>query len=307
MEGIIHIKSIAEVYSFFKTEKPPHPLITVIRKWLKADLDASSITFTSDLYYMALKRDISGSFKYGRSAYDYQEGSMVFISPGQVATFSNLKTDSNISTDEDGHGWAILFHPDLIRKSELGKTIRQYSFFEYATNEALHLSDKERNFLNTLVDNIEQEIYQNFDRHSQELIVQNLETILKYSNRYYDRQFFTRSNINKDLVTKFESFLLSYFASDQLFSKGFPSIDDCGKALNLSGAYLSDLLRAETGRSAKDHIHEFIIDKAKTVLLNSNNSVSEIAYDLGFKYPQSFSKLFKSKTGMSPSEYRNLN
>ncbi|MDJ0796040.1 MAG: helix-turn-helix domain-containing protein [Calothrix sp. MO_167.B12] len=300
MEEIIHISSIAEVYEFLNAVKPAHPLITVIRKWPKVGLDLNQLRFTSDLYYLAMKRDISGSFQYGRSVYDYQEASMVFIGPGQVASFSNSKAES------ESEGWTILFHPDLIRKSELGKTIRQYSFFSYDTNEALHLSEKERKFLNTLVDTIEQEISQNLDRHSQALIVQNLETILKYSNRFYDRQFYTRTNLNRDLLSKFENFLQSYFASDQPLEKGLPTIDDCGKALNMSGAYLSDLLRAETGRSAKDHIHSYLIDHAKTALLNSTDSVSQIAVGLGFEYPQNFSKLFKAKTGMSPSEYRNL-
>lgn len=201
-------------------------------------------------------------------------------------------------------GWTILFHPDLIRKSELGKVIDQYSFFGYDTNEALHLSEKERQFLNTLVDTIEQEITQNLDRHSQELIVQNLETILKYASRYYDRQFYTRTNLNQDLISKFEAFLKSYFDSEDLINKGIPTITQCGEALNMSGPYLSDLLRTETGKSAKDHIHSFLINKAKTILLNSKDSVSQVAYQLGFEYPQNFSKLFKNKTGISPKEYR---
>ena len=230
---------------------------------------------------------------------------MLFIGPGQVANFSHAVAHADIETASQG--WTILFHPDLIRKASLGKTIHQYSFFSYEINEALHLADKERQFLNTLVDTIEQEIFQNMDRHSQELIVQNLETILKYSNRYYDRQFYTRTNMNKDLVAKFEHFLRSYFTSEELAENGLPTLDQCGRALNMSGPYLSDLLRTETGRSAKDHIHRYLIDQAKTKLLNSNDTVSQIAFSLGFDYPQNFSKLFKSKTGMSPSEYRNLN
>lgn len=158
-----------------------------------------------------------------------------------------------------------------------------------------------------LVDKIDVEINQNIDKYSQDLIIQNLETILKDSNRYYDRQFYTRTNINKDFANKFEAYLKIYFSSNDLLNRGMPSITQCGEALNMSGSYLSDLLKLETGRSAKDHIHSFIIDKAKTALLNSKETVSEIAYNLGFEYPQHFSKLFKSKTGNSPSEYRNLN
>lgn len=305
MDEIIHVKSIAEVYGFLHADTPPHPLITVIRKWPKTDLDLSKVKFTSDLYYMAMKREISGSFHYGRNSYDFQEGTMIFIGSGQVANFSHAV--QFMDTDTPSLGWTILFHPDLIRKSELGRLLNTYSFFEYDTNEALHLSDKERNFLNTLVDTIEQEINQNLDRHSQELIVQNLETILKYSSRYYDRQFYTRTNLNKDVVSKFEGYLRSYFDSELLMEKGMPSINQCGEALNLSGPYLSDLLRTETGKSAKDHIHFHLINRAKTILLNSTDSVSQIAYQLGFEYPQNFSKLFKSKTGMSPKEYRHHN
>ncbi|MEM7551471.1 MAG: helix-turn-helix transcriptional regulator [Bacteroidota bacterium] len=305
MEQIIHIRSIAQAYSYLHAEVPPHPLITLIKRWPKTDLDLTQARFTSDLYLMAMKREINGSFQYGLSSYDFQEGTMIFIGPGQVANFSHAALYADKETPSTG--WTILFHPDLIRKSELGKIIHKYSFFSYDTNEALHLSEKERRFLNTLVDTIDEEIHQNMDRHSQELIVQNLETILKYSSRYYDRQFYTRTNLNKDLVSKFEQFLKSYFDSEALMNEGMPTLDQCGEAMNMSGPYLSDLLRTETGRSAKDHIHRYLIEQAKTILLNSTDSVSQVAFSLGFDYPQNFSKLFKSKTGMSPSEYRDLN
>ncbi len=304
-EEIIHIKSIAEVYTFLPTETPKHPLITVIRKWPKVSVDLSQAKFTSDLYYMAMKREISGSFQYGRNSYDFQEGTMIFIGPGQVANFSHAVEFMYKDTPSDG--WTILFHPDLIRKSILGKMIHRFSFFEYDTNEALHLSEKERKFINTLVDTIEEELQQNVDRHSQELIVQNLETILKYSSRYYDRQFYTRTNLNKDLVSKFNQYLRSYFESDELVNKGIPTLNQCGDAFNMSGPYLSDLLRTETGKSAKEHIYGHLIERSKTMLLNSSESISQIAYQFGFEYPQNFSKLFKSKTGMSPSQYRDLN
>lgn len=304
-DGIVHISSIAEAYSFLPTATPLHPLITIIRKWPKWEVDLTQVKFTSDLYYMAMKREISGNFPYGRSSYDFQEGTMLFIGPGQVANFSHAVQFAGVETESEG--WTILFHPDLIRKSPLGDMIHRYSFFGYDTNEALHLSEKERKFINTLVDTIEEELQQNMDRHSQELIVQNLETILKYSSRYYDRQFYTRTNVNKDLVAKFDRYLRSYFESEEIEEKGMPTIDQCGAALNMSGPYLSDLLRTETGRSAKDHIYAQLIDRSKTLLLSSQESISQIAYRFGFEYPQNFSKLFKSKTGMSPSEYRSLN
>ena len=304
-EDIIHIKSIAEVYDFLPTAKLQHPLITVIRRWPKWEVDLKQVKFTSDLYYMSMKREISGHFPYGRSSYDFQEGTMLFIGPGQVANFSHAVQFAGVETKSEG--WTILFHPDLIRRSRLGESIHSYTFFGYDTNEALHISEKERQFINALVDTIEAELAQNMDRHSQELIVQNLETILKYSSRYFDRQFYTRTDVNKDLVAKFDRYLRSYFDSEELEENGIPTIDQCGAALNMSGPYLSDLLRVETGRSAKDHIYAQLIERSKTALLNSGESVSQIAYQFGFAYPQNFSKLFKSKTGISPSEYRNMN
>jgi AraC-like DNA-binding protein len=207
----------------------------------------------------------------------------------------------------DYTGWTIIFHPDLIRKSELGAKIKEYSFFDYDIHHALHISDLEKETLRQLVERIELELQQNIDKHSQDLIVANLDTILKYCLRYYERQFYSRSNQNKDIIIRFESYLKKYFASEDLKLNGMPTLTACGKALNISGSYLSDLLRIETGKSAKEHIHANLIDKAKTQLLNSNFSINEIAFSLGFNYPQHFSKLFKSKTGFNPSEYRNLN
>jgi len=248
-----------------------------------------------------VKQNASSSFKYGKNSYDFEEGTLVFMAPNQVASFEDPIEEI------DDSGWNILFHPDLIRKSSLDETIKDFSFLNYEANEALHVSEKEKQFLKEMVDNIEIEMNQNIDKHSQDLIIHNIETILKYSKRYYDRQFYTRTNVNKDIVGEFEKFLTTYFSSDELTEKGIPSLTQCGEALNLSGSYLSDLLKIETNRSAKDHIHSFIIEKAKTILLNSSSSISEVAFGLGFNYPQHFSKLFKNKTGKSPSEYRILN
>lgn len=301
MTDFFHLKSISELHHMFGLPKPLHPLITIIREWPKIDFDFGNTKMTSDLYLLGMKGNIKGTFKYGRNAYDYEEGTLAFIAPNQVATFNNADAEL------DHHGWNVLFHPDLIRKSELGKTIKEFSFFEYDIHEALHVSDKEKLILLNLVERIEIELQQNIDKHSQELIIVNLESIIKYCHRYYDRQFYTRTNLNKDLITRFEKYLEAYFASEELTTLGMPTLTQCGKALNMSGSYLSDLLKLETGRSAKDHIHSYIIEKAKTILLNSTSTVSEVAYDLGFEYAQHFSKLFKSKTGTSPSVYRNLN
>lgn len=301
MAEFIHIPDIQSVHNFIGTSSP-HPLITVIRKWPNTDRDLNQLKFTSDLYYITSKRDAIGSIHYGRSSYDYQQGTMVFMKPGQVATFSTPNESNN-----ESEGWTILFHPDLIRKSELGEKIKTFSFFSYETNEALHISEKEKQSLRVLVNHIEQEINQNIDKHSQDIIIQNLHAILNYSNRYYERQFLIRTNQNKDVVAKFENFLDNYFNSEKLENQGIPTLKYCGETMHMSGAYLSDLLRTETGKSAKDHIYHHLISKAKTVLLNSNQSINEIAYSLGFEYPQNFSKLFKSKTGISPTTFRNLN
>lgn len=227
MTEFVRIKSIEEVYRFLGTPNPSHPLITIIRQWPKTNRDISQIKFTSDLYFIALKRQVSGALDYGRSTYDYQEGTMIFIAPEQAISFTSPTTET-ASND----GWTVLFHPDLIRKSELGKLINGFSFFHYESNEALHLSDKEKTFLNALVDNLEQEINQShIDKHSQEIIIQHLQTLLKYADRFYDRQFYVRSNLNKDVVTKFESFLQDYFSSQEITEKSLPTLKNAEKHL----------------------------------------------------------------------------
>lgn len=300
MSEFVHISSVAEVHQFFGLANPAHPLITVNHHRQENSYNLGDIKLSSDLYLISLKGNMSGTFQYGRNSYDYQEGTMVFIGPDQVASFG----EEGMQLDDAG--WTIIFHPDLIRKSELGRLIKQFSFFNYGVNEALHLSDKESQILSELVQRIEIELNQNIDKHSQELIIVNLESILKYCQRYYDRQFYTRTNLNKDIIVRFENYLDNYFASDELSEKGMPSITECGESLDMSGPYLSDLLKMETGKSAKDHLYAHMVEKAKTLLLTSNIAVSQVAYQLGFDYPQHFSKLFKSKTGQSPKEFREV-
>ncbi|MCG8124397.1 MAG: helix-turn-helix transcriptional regulator, partial [Candidatus Thiodiazotropha taylori] len=200
-----------------------------------------------------------------------------------------------------------LFHPDLIRKSSLGNNIDHYSFFSYEIHEALHLSEDERVSITGLVRKIETEYQQSIDRHTQKLIVSNIELLLDYCTRFYDRQFYVRTNLNQDFVTRFENLLRDYFNSEKPLDLGVPSVKYCGERLNMSPSYLSDLLKKETGRTVQQHIQDTVIDKAKNLLLSTNEQVSQIAYGLGFDYPQHFSKLFKSRTGMSPAEYRRLN
>lgn len=204
-------------------------------------------------------------------------------------------------------GWGLFFHPDLLRGTSLGMKMKDYTFFSYETSEALHLSDKEKEILYDCIQKIETELQENIDHHSQTLIVSNIELLLNYCQRYYGRQFITRKNSNRDIVAQVENVLKGYFFSDTLKMEGLPTVSDLADKVNLSPNYLSDLLKKETGMNTKDHIHHFLIEEAKNILLSSNKSVSEIAYELGFEYPQYFSKLFKQKTGNTPQEFRNLN
>ncbi|MEL6256065.1 MAG: helix-turn-helix domain-containing protein [Bacteroidota bacterium] len=301
MSNLIHLNSISEVHRLLGFEKPEHPLLSIFRHKPDYAKMTQDVRVTSSLYFIALKDGFRGSFAYGRNSYDFEEGTMIFMAPGQVMGSKEVEEES------EARGWTLLFHPDLIRKSELGKTIDAYSFFDYEVNEALHVSDKEKQVLNDQVEKIQQEISSNIDKHSQRLIVTNLQLLLDYCTRYYDRQFYTRSNLNRDVFSRFEHLLKDYFRAEKQLSKGIPSVRFCSEELNMSANYLSDLLKKETGRNAQDHIHSFIIDKAKTQLLNSNEPVSQVAFGLGFEYSQHFSKMFKAKTGMSPREYRSLN
>lgn len=303
MKNSLHIDSISQVHRYFGLEPPRHPLVSVLGAFEPRQLDSlAGMTVVSDLYSISLKAGIAGHCLYGRNTYDYQDGTLVFIAPGQAIRYSAAE-----GIPDAAQSWTLLFHPDLIRRSELGKTIHSYSFFSYDANEALHLSALEKDTLRQLVDMIRTEYLQNIDRHSQELIVSNIKLLLDYCTRYYDRQFFTRTNLNKDIANQFEQVLRDYYATNQQETLGLPSVAYCGSVMHMSPYYLSDLLKKETGRSASDHIHFFVLERAKSSLLGSNRSVSEIAYDLGFAYPQHFSKLFRTKTGLSPKDYRKLN
>jgi len=301
MSNIVHIKSIAEGHKLMGLQPPKHPLVSVIDLKKMAGVDFGDIRFLSDLFMISLKDGATGSMGYGRNSYDFTDGMMVFTKPNQV-----LYKESKI-VEPNAKGWILFFHPDLIRKSELGKNIDEYSFFSYEVHEALHLSDEEQKTLTDLIRKIEQEYNQNIDKHSQKLIVSNIELLLDYCNRYYDRQFYVRTNHNQDLVSKFESLLKNYFNSEKPSTLGIPSVKYCGEQMNMSPNYLSDLLKKETGKNAKDHIYYHLTNQAKNKLLGTTLSISEIAYDLGFDYPQHFSKLFKRQTGMSPAQYRTLN
>ena len=300
MKEIIKLNTISETHHFLGLEKPKHPLISVLRIGnLIKDFKVDNVKYALNLYQISLKDNCPFTIvNYGRNSYDYQEGTMVFTAPNQVLEFTK---EAVADVDK---GWTLVFHPDLIRKSELGKKIENYSFFAYASNEALHLSDEERKTVTEIVEKIEKEFSNNIDAHSQTLIISNLELLLNYCVRFYDRQFFTRTNLNQDITSQFEQLLKDYYKQGKQLELGIPSVQYCGEAMNMSPKYLSDLLRKETGQSTQDHIHQYIIEKAKNRLLNSNESASEIAYDLGFEYPQYFSKIFKKKTTMSPNKFR---
>ncbi|MBD0404025.1 MULTISPECIES: AraC family transcriptional regulator [unclassified Flammeovirga] len=305
MSDILKIKSISQFHEILGLPAPEHPLISFIHEKVlhRDDLDESlfGIRFSSSMYTIMYKDKVSGSLGYGRNSYDFQEGTLIFSSPNQVFT-SPEKEDLN------GHdGWTLVFHPDLLLKSNLSDQMDSYTYFNYEVTEALHLSQKEEEFIFHITKQIQLEYSQNIDKHSQNLIISNLELLLNYCMRFYDRQFYTRSNMNNDLVSEFESKLKSYFKSEQIIKSGLPTSNYFGKELNMSPNYLSDLLKKETGNGIKEHIDAYVVRKAKNILLSSSQSVGEIAFSLGFEYPQSFTRMFKKKTGYSPNEYRAMN
>ncbi len=248
-----------------------------------------------DFYNISIKRSFKGKLKYGKNHYDFDDGTMSFIAPNQI-----ISVDSEENRNSDG--WSLLFHPDLIRQYPLGKVIKNYGFFSYTVNEALHLSDEEEKTIEAIVQNIQKEINSRLDNFSQDVIVSNLELLLSYCNRFYSRQFITRKMATNDLLTKFENTLDKYFNDNTDLT--LLTVEKLATELNVSSSYLSDMLRNLTGQNTQQHIHEKFIEKAKEILTTSNLTVSEIAYQLGFEYPQSFSKLFKSKTNLTSIEYR---
>jgi AraC-like DNA-binding protein len=283
MEEIVQLDSVA-AYNKMRGVQTLHPLVTVLD--LSKAMPMPAQTFNFGLYAVYLKELNCGELKYGRNHYDYQEGTLVFIAPGQV-----MGVQPNVKTFEP-RGWALLFHPDLIKGTALGKHIQDYSFFSYEVNEALHLSEKERQIVLDCFGKIQYELEQSIDKHSKTLISSNIELFLNYCTRFYDRQFFTRDNAHKGILERFENLLNEYYLSDKPLNIGLPSVAYCADELSLSPNYFGDLIKKETGKSAQEYIQSKIIDIAKEQIFDINKSVSEVAYNLGFKYPQHFTRLF---------------
>ena len=300
-QEIIKIPSISQLHTMAGFPKPKHPLISVVNtEDIVVPENEVGAMIIYEFYMISIK-DKSCGVEYGRNNFDFDEGVMVFSAPGQTYTPTKVINKGEI------HGWMLFFHPDLIRNSHLGEMMDDYSFFNYDVYEALHLSEDEEITINDCIKKIQKEYSQRIDNHSQRVIVSNLELLLNYCLRYYERQFNTRTNHSKGIVSQFEALLKKYFTSEKQLDLGLPSISYFAEKVHLSQHYLSDLLKKETGRTAKDHINDFIIEKAKDLLLGSGRSVSEIAYNLGFNYPHYFTRLFKSKTGHTPKAYRALN
>ena len=296
MEKPIRIKTISELHQLMGLPKPHHPLIELVDlSNPKKDPGIAAVIF--DLYMITLKRGCNKLF-YGQQHYDFDEGVMAFLSPGQILRGEAGKIPPNLE------GWMLFIHPDFLWNTSLAKKIKQYDFFGYATNEALFLSDKEETTINGIVDNIKSEYQANIDQFSQDIIISHLETLLNYSERFYQRQFITRKKSNHQTLDRLEVLLSDYFNSDDLVLKGLPTVQYISDHLNVSPTYLRSLLKTLTGLNTQQHIHEKLIDKAKEKLSTTDLTVSEIAYELGFEHMQSFSKLFKTKTKLSPLEFR---
>ncbi|MFI2744268.1 helix-turn-helix domain-containing protein [Zhouia sp. PK063] len=297
---IIRIKTISEFHEFRNFPKPEHPLISVIGAKTPTQVvyDAQSITL--DFYMIALKRTYSkGKMMYGQQQYDFNDGIMSFMAPHQV--FS-IKMDKDEEVKQSGY--VVLIHPDFIWNTSLANTIKQYEYFDYSVNEALFLSDKEEKTIIGIIKDIQQEYQGNLDHFSQDIIIAHLETLLRYADRFYHRQFLTRKKANHQLLNRFETLLTNAFKEDVATENGLPTVHSISNHLNVSVSYLSRLLKTLTGQTTQQHIHDKLIEKAKEKLSTTTLSVSEIAFELGFEHSQSFSKLFKSKTKQSPLAFR---
>jgi AraC-like DNA-binding protein len=296
-EQPVIFNSISELMRRLEQPKPVHPLVALVNYGnIKVRLTDVGQRFVLNFYKISFKTDFKGQIKYGQGYYDFEEGGLAFLAPHQVVTTSD---------DETKHGgYTFFFHPDFIRDYPLSKSISKYGFFSYAVSEALSLSDKEQKIIAALFDSMAQELENNIDHFSQDVMVSQIELLLNYSNRFYNRQFITRKAVYNDLIDQMDAYLSNRFETQQSLLTGLPSVQEVSDHLKVSSRYLTDMLKSLTGQSTQQHIHSQLIEKAKDILSTSNLSIAEIAYQLGFEHPQSFNKLFRQKTKVSPVEFR---
>lgn len=294
-----HFKTLSAYLEYMQLPRPEHPMLSVLNAKGDSFLPCpreSSPPISTDCYSISLKKIVKGNLNYGRTNYDFTNGALIFLAPKQV-----LQWDSSVIFEQKG--FSINFHEDFLKGTELAHQIKKYGFFSYSVNEALHLSPKEERQIESIVENIEIEYQNNQDEFSKDIIISQLSTLLKYANRFYERQFLNRKELSNDLLEQFDQELDAYFESGQLQEKGIPSIEQIADKMSVSQRYLSDTLKNETGKTTTEHLQLYLIDAAKNILLKPNKSISEVAYELGFEYPQYFSRLFKKKEGISPSEF----
>lgn len=292
--------SINDFHKFSNLPKPEHPLISLIDYSLvHYPEEYRNIRWVQNYYSIGLKRNVSKKFNYGQQPYDFEEGVLSLVAPQQVI---HIEIDQNAKADPSG--WLLLVHPDFLWNTSLAKKMKKYDFFGYAVNEALFLSQKEENMMVNVFKNIQQEYQSNIDKFTQSIIIAQIELLLNYTDRFYERQFITRQITNHKVLSQLEELLNDYFNSEELINKSIPSVTDVANQLNVTPNYLSSLLKIITGQSTQQHIHNRLIEEAKERLSTTDLSVSEIAYELGFEYPASFNKLFKKKVNLSPLEFR---
>jgi len=290
-------ESLSQLRAYMGLPKPSHPLVMVSNSMTKGvDLSKVPNPHVKSFYKISYLKNIEGQLKYGQRFYDYEEGGMMFIAPNQV-----IETDDSHG---DHSGYSLFFHPDFLLNTSLASKIRQYGFFSYEVNEALHLSEKEKEIIISVFKVIEEELQLPIDDFSQDIVISQIELLLNYSNRYYKRQFITQKALNSDILQKLEAYLDHYLSNEKPLTEGIPTVQSLADQVNLSPSYLSDMLRSLTGRNAQQLIHDKLIEKAKELLTTTSLTVGEVAYQLGFEYSQSFSRLFKAKTDQSPLEFR---
>lgn len=295
-----HFKSLSAYIEYLELPPAEHPMLAIYTAMNSGFLPCpkeSSPPITNDCYSISFKRVIKGELTYGRTKYDFTNGTLFFIAPRQM-----IQWDRSVVFEQQG--FSINFHEDFIKGTELARQIKKFGFFSYAANEALHLSPKEERQIELIIENIDLEYQNNPDSFSKDIIISQLSTLLKYAQRFYDRQFINRMEYSIDLLERFNKLLEAYFDSGQQYENGIPSIEQIAAQLSVSQRYLSDTLKKETGKNTTEHLHLYLIDAAKNRLLNPDKTISEVAYDLGFEYPPYFSRLFKKKEGISPTEFR---